>query len=106
IRAGLEGGYDLLPQVANRLENRRRELEAHLRTIEVQRERQHRDRQRAAEEAAINLVIERLAPGELDALIRQAVDSLPEPRARRTRPLPSPFIRGKVYELACGEPLL
>ena len=28
IRAGIEDGYDLLPQVANRLEGRRRELEA------------------------------------------------------------------------------
>ena len=28
IRAGIEDGYDLLPQVANRLESRRRELEA------------------------------------------------------------------------------
>ena len=32
IRAGIEGGYDLLPQVAHRLESRRRELEARLRT--------------------------------------------------------------------------
>ena len=30
IRAGIEDGYDLLPQVANRLERRRRELEAQL----------------------------------------------------------------------------
>ena len=30
IRAGIEDGYDLLPQVANRLEGRRRELEARL----------------------------------------------------------------------------
>ena len=36
IRAGIEDGYDLLPQVASRLENRRRELEAQL--------RQHRQR--------------------------------------------------------------
>ena len=62
IRAGLEGGYDLLPQVANRLENRRRELEAQLRTVEAQRDRLRKERERAAEEAAINLVIERLAP--------------------------------------------
>ena len=32
IRAGLEDGYDLLPQVAHRLESRRKELEASLRT--------------------------------------------------------------------------
>ena len=33
IRAGIEDGYDLLPQVASRLEIRRRELEAQLRKI-------------------------------------------------------------------------
>jgi helix-turn-helix protein len=105
IRAGLEGGYDLLPQVANRLENRRRELEDHLRTVEAQHERQRKQRERADEEAAINLVIERLAPRDLDDLIRQAVASLPEPIVRRNPTLSNPFVRGKVYELACGEPL-
>jgi hypothetical protein len=105
IRAGLEGGYDLLPQVANRLENRRRELEVQLRTIETQRERQRKESARAAEEAAINLVIEQLTPQDLDDLIRQAVASLPEPIVRRNPTLSNPFVRGKVYELACGEPM-
>jgi hypothetical protein len=105
IRAGLEGGYDLLPQVANRLESRRRELETHLRTIEAQRARLLTQRERAAEEAAINLVIERLAPTELDELIQRAVASLPEPIVRRNPTLSNPFVRGKVYELAGGEPV-
>jgi DNA-binding transcriptional regulator YhcF (GntR family) len=105
IRAGLEGGYDLLPQVANRLESRRQELAAQLRAIEVQRQRHHTQKQRLAEEAAINLVIERLAPAELDALVRQAVATLPEPIVRRNPTLSNPFVRGKVYELAGGEPL-
>ena len=61
--------------------------------------------QRVAEEAAINLVIERLAPAELDDLVRQAVASLPEPIVRRNPTLSNPFVRGKVYELACGEPM-
>ena len=105
IRAGLEGGYDLLPQVANRLENRRRELAAQLRTTEVQRERLRKQQQRVAEEAAINLVIERLAPAEVDALVRQAVALLPEPIVRRNPTLSNPFVRGKVYEFAGGEPM-
>jgi hypothetical protein len=105
IRAGLEAGYDLLPQVANRLENRRRELETRLRTIEVHRERERKERERAAEEAAINLVIDQIAPDDLDDLIRQAVASLPEPIVRRNPTLSNPFVRGKVYELACGEPM-
>ena len=105
IRAGLEGGYDLLPQVANRLENRRRELEAQLRTLEVHEERQRKLRERASEEAAINLVIERLTPRDLDELIGQAVASLPEPIVRRNPTLSNPFVRARVYELACGEPM-
>src|SRR3954452_2444898 len=105
IRAGLEAGYDPLPQVANRLEGRRRELEARLRKIEEQREKLRRLRERAAEEAAINMVIERLAPRELDALIGQAVASPPEPIVRRNPTLSNPFVRAKVYELACGEPM-
>jgi hypothetical protein len=105
IRAGIEGGYDLLPQVAHQLENRRRELEARLRKIEEQREQLRRENERTAEEVAINLVIERLRPEELQELVRLAVESLPEPIVRRNPTLSNPFIRGKVYELACGEPL-
>jgi hypothetical protein len=105
IRAGLEGGYELLPQVANRLENRRQELAARLRAIELQRQRLRKEEQRVAEEAAINLVIERLAPAELDSLVRQAVALLPEPIVRRNPTLSNPFVRGKVYELAGGEPM-
>jgi hypothetical protein len=105
IRAGLEGGYELLPQVANRLESRRRELEARLRKIEEQREQRRREDERAAEEEAINLVIERLHPEELQELIDRAVAALPEPIVRRNPTLSNPFVRGKVYELACGEPL-
>ena len=105
IRAGIEDGYDLLPQVATRLETRRRELEARLRKVDEQRSERQRQRARVEEEAAINLVIESLAPDELQALVEQAVAQLPEPLVRRNRTLSNPFVRGKVYELACGEPL-
>jgi hypothetical protein len=103
IRTGIEDGYDLLPQVAHRLESRRRELEAHLRTIEARRDQLRQQEEREAEEAAINLVIERLRPEELEDLVRQAVALLPEPIIRRNPTLSNPFVRGKVYELACGE---
>lgn len=105
IRAGLEDGYDLLPQVANKLETRRRELESRLRTVETQREQRREEESRVAEEAAINLVIESLRPQELRDLIAQAVAALPEPIVRRNPTLTNPFLRAKVYELACGEPL-
>jgi hypothetical protein len=105
IRAGLEDGYDLLPQVANRLESRRRELATRLRTLEAHRERERAETTRAAEEAAISLVIESLRPHELQELVQRAVAALPEPLVRRNPTLSNPFVRGKVYELACGEPL-
>jgi hypothetical protein len=105
IRAGIEDGYDLLPQVADRLESRRRELEARLRTVSADRERRRAESARAEEEAAINLVISSLRPEELEDLIRRAVESLPGPIVRRNPTLSNPFVRGRVYELACGDPL-
>jgi hypothetical protein len=104
IRAGLEDGYDLLPQVANRLETRRRELETELRATESKREKARQEQAREAENAAINLVIESLRPDEIDALVQRAVASLPEPIVRRNPTLSNPFVRAKVYELAGGVP--
>jgi hypothetical protein len=104
IRAGIEDGYDLLPQVANRLESRRRELEARMREVETRRERDRVEERRAAEEAAIALVIERLHPEEVEALVRRALTSLPAPIVRRNPTLSNPFVRAKVYELAAEDP--
>jgi hypothetical protein len=105
IRAGIEDGYDLLPQVANRLETRRRELETELRAIESKREKARQEKAREAEDAAIGLVIGSLRPDEVDELVRLAVASLPEPIVRRNPTLSNPFVRGKVYELAGGDPV-
>jgi hypothetical protein len=105
IRAGIEDGYDLLPQVANRLEDRRRELEARLRTLEARTQQTLSANQEVAEEAAMAYVLEQLGPTEVQRLIDQAVALLPEPLVRRNPTLSNPFVRGKVYELACGEPV-
>jgi hypothetical protein len=104
IRAGIEDGYDLLPQVANRLESRRRELEARMRVVHTKKERDKAEAAREAEEAAIALVIEQLHPDDVEELVRQAVELLPAPIVRRNSTLTNPFIRAKVYELAAGEP--
>lgn len=105
IRAGIEDGYDLLPQVAHRLEGRRRELEAQLQTMAQRQERRRQEAAQAEEEEAINLVIQSLSRDQLQTLIDQAVASLPRPIVRRNRTLSNPFVRSKVYELAGGEPL-
>ncbi len=105
IRAGIEAGYELLPQVANRLEIRRRELEAQTKVDEVKRDKIRQAEAQAAENAAIALVIESLRPQDVDNLIQQAVGLLPEPLIRRNPTLSNPFVRGKVYELAGGDPL-
>jgi biotin operon repressor len=104
IRAGIEDGYDLLPQVASRLENRRRELAAHLRHLEIQEQQTREARAQATEQAAINFLIDQLAPEDLDRLVAQALALLPEPLIRRNPTLSNPFVRAKVYELASGEP--
>ena len=105
IRAGIEDGYELLPQVANRLESRRKELEAQSKVGEVKREKIRQGAAQDAENAAIALVIESLRPQEVEDLVRQAVGLLPEPIVRRNPTLSNPFVRGKVYELAGGDPL-
>ncbi len=101
IRAGIEDGYDLLPQVATRLESRRRELESQLKQIDARRQQAREADQQAAEEAAMAYMIEQLSPEQLDELVQQAIEQLPEPLVRRNPTLSNPFIRGKVYELAC-----
>jgi Helix-turn-helix domain len=105
IRAGIEDGYDLLPQVASRLEIRRREMEAQLRKIGDQQKHAREAREQAAEQAAISYVLERLGAEELNRLVEQAIGLLPEPIVRRNPTLSNPFVRAKVYELACGEPV-
>ncbi len=104
IRAGIEAGYELLPQVASRLEVRRRELEAQLRRLEAQQRQTREARDQAAEQAAINYMLEHLDPQEINRLLELAIRLLPEPIVRRNPTLSNPFVRGKVYELACGEP--
>jgi biotin operon repressor len=104
IRAGIEDGYELLPQVASRLEIRRRELEEQLRKLEVEQRQADEARRQAAEQAAIAYVLDRLDPGELNRLLKEALRLLPEPIVNRNPTLSNPFVRIKVYELACGEP--
>jgi hypothetical protein len=104
IRAGIEDGYDLLPQVATRLENRRRELEETLRDLEAKQRHSREVDQQIAEREAITYVLGRLSPAEIDRLVLDAVGVLPEPLIRRNPTLSNPFVRAKVYELACGEP--
>ncbi|AMV37898.1 helix-turn-helix domain-containing protein [Planctomyces sp. SH-PL62] len=105
IRAGIEDGYELLPQVANRLESRRRELAERLRRIETEKKQARDVDSLASQEAAVSYVLEKLHPDELKRLTAAALDSLPEPVVRRNPTLSNPFVRGKVYELACGEPV-
>jgi hypothetical protein len=105
IRAGIEDGYDLLPQVASRLEGRRRELQERLRIMQSRQQQTRGTSQKQAEEAAMSYVLEQLGPERVDELVAQAIAALPEPLIRRNPTLSNPFVRGKVYELACGEPV-
>jgi hypothetical protein len=105
IRAGLEDGYELLPQVANRLETRRKELQQRLQGLESQRLRRQHDADQDAEEEAIRMVLDQVDATTLDHLVARAVAALPAPLVRRNPTLSNPFVRAKVYELAGGEPI-
>jgi helix-turn-helix protein len=104
IRAGIEDGYELLPQVASRLETRRRKLEDQLQEIEAKQRQATEARKQADEQAAVSYVLERLDSGELSRLLKIAISLLPAPIVERNPTLSNPFVRIKVYELACGEP--
>jgi Helix-turn-helix domain len=104
IRAGIEDGYELLPQVASRLEIRRRELEDQIQKLEAKQQQATESRKQADEQAAITYVLERLDPEELNRLLKRSLQLLPEPIVKRNPTLSNPFVRIKVYELACGEP--
>ena len=67
----------LLPQVASRLEIRRRELEDQIQKLEVKQQQASESRKQADEQAAIDYVLERLDPEELRRLLKQALDLLP-----------------------------
>jgi hypothetical protein len=104
IRAALEENYDLLPQVASRLETRRRELQNSLRALESRRAAEATRRRQDEEEEAVKVLIEQLDPESLQELVAQAVATLPPPLVRRNPTLSNPFVRAKVYEMAGGEP--
>ena len=65
IRAGIEDGYELLPQVASRLEIRRRELKEQLQKLEIKQQQATEHRRQADEQAAVTYVLERLDPEEI-----------------------------------------
>lgn len=102
LKAGIEERYELLPQVASRLESRRRELLAEIEQAERKRREQRERDERAAEEAAIGLVLQSLGQQRLEELVEAALKLLPTPLTRRNPTLSNPFVRSKVYELASG----
>ena len=79
-------------------------LKTSLRTVEAQQRQLQEGREQAAEQAAISYVLEQLGPAEIDRLLKEALGLLPEPIVRRNPTLSNPFVRSKVYELACGDP--
>jgi len=100
LRMALEKGYELLPQMAQKIEKRRSLLTQDVGQT-LMKEKKELERERlAAEEAAINLLIGNLKREELERLIRQAVGSLPEPLVKRNPSITNPLIRARVYELA------
>lgn len=104
IRSGLEEGYALLPQVAERLESGRREAERRRKHDEDAVDRRREQEDRIAEERRADALLATLGPERLAALIERAVAALPKPLVRSNPTLSNPFIRSKLYELAAQEP--
>lgn len=104
ITTALERGYDLLPAVAGRLESRRRELVSQVRQAQEKQRLEQEQKTQEAEQAAIALVLESLGPERLEALVQRALKELPAPISKRNPTLSNPFVRAKVYELACHSP--
>ena len=67
IRAGIEEGYELLPQVASRLETPPQGAAATPEDRAVRHERRIKEAETSEEEEAIRLVLESLTQGELDS---------------------------------------
>lgn len=99
IRMGVERGYELLPQVASKVELRRRELEQQLNQKSQKDLKRLEAEQLAAEEASINLIIDSLSRDELEKLIRKAMKSLPDTLVKRNPSISNPLIRARVYEM-------
>jgi hypothetical protein len=105
IRAGIEDGYELLPQVANRLESRRKMLQQELERLRDQKERALREADQVAEDEEFDAWVSQIPRSQLEDLLRQAVTLLPRPLVRRDPTLTNPLVRSKVLELAgLGDP--
>lgn len=103
IRAGVNERYTLMPQVAERVNRLRRDLERDARIDDDRRRRDEEDRSIAEEEARIQRFLAAIRPDHLDELVQQAIRVLPAPFIARNPTITNPFVRTKVYELAGGE---
>ncbi len=103
IRSGIEDRYDLLPQVAQRLEKQRKDHQSELDRSEARRKKIYDQAEKAAEEAAIQTALDALDSDELEGFTQQAIDTLPDALTRRNPSITNPFVRGKVYELVVGK---
>ena len=100
IRTAMEKNYEILPQVASKLEQRRKELTKQITQTQQREKKVLENEQLAAEEASINLLIDNLKRDELEKLVRQALKSLPDILIKRNPSITDPLIRARVYELA------
>jgi hypothetical protein len=100
IRAGIEEGYELLPQVANHLESRRRQLQIELDAIRDRRSKEEARASQDQREMELDQLLDSMPRAQRDDLVRQAVTLLQGPLVRRNPTLSNPLVRSKVLELA------
>jgi hypothetical protein len=76
-----------------------------MQSLETERERARVASRKQSEDRALEMLVDQLGETELAELVERALELLPAPITRRNPTLSNPFVRAKVYELACGEPL-
>jgi hypothetical protein len=101
IRTGIEDGYELLPQVASRLEAQRHVLRDQIQRVKARERQLQEAEEHNVEQAVVSRVLAQLSAEELDDLVQEALVSLPQPLVRRNPTLSNPFVRTKVFELVC-----
>ena len=105
IRAGIEDGYDLLPKWPADWKSAAAKWKTNFGRSRLSSSKRARRASKPPKKPPSPMCSNSLDAEELDRLVEQALGLLPEPIVRRNPTLSNPFVRGKVYELACGEPV-
>jgi hypothetical protein len=99
LRRGIESGFESIPTVEAAIKSRRRQLASEEADA---RRRREADAAKARHDDA-GEAIRRLPPAALEALISEAVASIPPPLVRKDQTIGNPFVRAAVANLLLAD---